>query len=109
MDDLPVRGALGGDNDQLPVGGADGEGLGVSFFENARDVRNLLAVTWAGPPPADHDALAGIGRCEPDLQPLVSLRLGFCSRDILALPAGDVAGDILGVVGQRTGLGGAAR
>jgi hypothetical protein len=57
----------GRDNDQLPVSGADGEGTAVSLLKNAQDVGDRLAATWHGPPPADDDALADVGGCEPDL------------------------------------------
>ena len=64
--DLAGERALAGDHDQLPVTGADREGLGVIVFENAQHVGHLLAVIWAGPP-ADHDPLADVGGGEPDM------------------------------------------
>jgi hypothetical protein len=65
--DLPGEGAPGRDNDQLPGRGADCKGTGVRLLKDAQHVGNLLAVTWRGPTPADHDPLANIGGCEPDL------------------------------------------
>ena len=67
---FPGEGAPGGDNTQLPVRGADREGPGVGLLKNAQDVGDLLAVTWSGPVPADHDPLADIAGCEPDLHPV---------------------------------------
>jgi hypothetical protein len=65
--DLPREGPPGRDNDQLPVGGADCEGTGVSFLKDAQDIGDRLAAPWCGPAPADHDPLADVGGCEPDL------------------------------------------
>jgi hypothetical protein len=65
--DLPGEGASGGDNDQLPVGRPDGEPTSVSLFKDAQDVGNRLLVARTRPAPADHDPLADIGGCEPDL------------------------------------------
>jgi hypothetical protein len=69
-----------------------------------------------GPTPADHDPLTDIGRCEPDLEPVAQAGHPFrgaapCAAVGLATapsPAGDVAGDMVGVIGQRAGLGSAA-
>ena len=58
---LPGKSAGGRDHDQRPVRGADCEGSRVIRLENAQDVGDLFAVTRAGPAPADHDPLAGIG------------------------------------------------
>jgi hypothetical protein len=110
--DLSGECALGGDHDKLPVGGADREGMGVMLLENAQDVGDLLAVIWAGPAPADHDPLTDIGRCEPDLEPVAHAGHLFrvavpCAAVGLAMapsPAGDVAGDVVGVIGQRAGI-----
>jgi hypothetical protein len=41
------------------------------LLEDAQDVRDLLAAIGAGAAPADHDPLADVGRCEPDLKPVV--------------------------------------
>jgi hypothetical protein len=65
--DLPGQGAAGRDNDQLSVRGAHCEGSGVSLLKNAEDVGDHLAATFRGPAPPDHDPLADIGGCEPDL------------------------------------------
>jgi len=70
-DDLPGEGAPGRDYDQLPVRGADCEGTGVRLLKNAQHVGHRLAVTRCGPTPADYDPLADVGRCEPDLMPVV--------------------------------------
>ena len=67
---LPGKSAGGRDHDQRPVRGADREGSRVIRLENAQDVGDLFAVTRAGPAPADHDPLAGIGGCEADLEPV---------------------------------------
>jgi hypothetical protein len=69
-DDLPGEGAPGRDYDQLPVRGADCEGTGVRLLKDAQHVGHRLAVTRCGPTPADHDPLADVGRCEPDLVPV---------------------------------------
>ena len=114
--DLPGERALAGDHDKLPVTGADREGMGVMLLENAQDVGDLLAIIWAGPTPADNNPLADIGRCEPDLEPVAHaghLFLGAapCAAVGLAttpLPASDVTGDTVGVVGQQAGFRGAA-
>jgi hypothetical protein len=90
--------------------------MGVMLLENAQDVGDLLAIIWAGPTPADNNPLADIGRCEPDLEPVAHaghLFLGAapCAAVGLAttpLPASDVTGDTVGVVGQRAGFRGAA-
>jgi hypothetical protein len=82
------------------------------LLENAHDVGDLLAVIWAGPAPADHDPLTDIGRCEPDLEPVAHAGHLFrvavpCAAVGLAMapsPAGDVAGDVVGVIGQRAGI-----
>jgi hypothetical protein len=65
--DLPGEGAPGRDNDQFPVTGAHCQGTGVSLLKNAQDVGDHLAATSCGPAPPDHDPLADIGGCEPDL------------------------------------------
>ncbi len=65
--DLPSEGAPGRDNDQLPVTGAHCEGTGVRLLKNAQDVGDHLAATSRRPAPPDHDPLADIGGCEPDL------------------------------------------
>jgi hypothetical protein len=90
--------------------------MGVMLLENAQDVGDLLAIIWAGPTPADNNPLADIGRCEPDLEAVAHaghLFLGAapCAAVGLAttpLPASDVTGDTVGVVGQRAGFRGAA-
>jgi hypothetical protein len=68
--DLPGERARAGDHDKVPAGRADREGIVVMLLENAQDVGDLLAAIGAGPTPADHDPLADIGRCEPDLEPV---------------------------------------
>jgi hypothetical protein len=65
--DFPGEGAPGRDYDQLPVRGADRERTGVRLLKDAEHVGHRLAVTRCGPTPADHDPLADVGRCEPDL------------------------------------------
>jgi hypothetical protein len=40
------------------------------LLEDAQDVGDLLDAIGAGAAPADHDPLADIGRCEPDLEPV---------------------------------------
>jgi hypothetical protein len=40
------------------------------LLEDAQDVGDLVAAVGAGAAPADHDPLADIGRCEPDLKPV---------------------------------------
>ena len=90
--------------------------MAVMLLENAHDVGDLLAIIWAGPTPADNNPLADIGRCEPDLEPVAQAGHPFrgaapCAAVGLATapsPAGDVAGDMVGVIGQRAGLGSAA-
>jgi hypothetical protein len=67
---LPGKSAGGRDHDQRPVTGTDREGRRVILLENAQDVGDLVAVTRAGPAPADHDPLADIGGCEADLEPV---------------------------------------
>lgn len=87
------------------------------LFENAQDVGDLLAVIWTGPAPANNDPLTDIGRSEPDLEPVAQAGHLFrgaapCAAVGLATtpsPAGGVTGDVAGVIGQRAGLGGAAR
>jgi len=69
-DNLPGEGAPGRHYDQLPVRGADCEGTGVRLLKDAQNVGHRLAVTRCGPTPADHDPLADVGRCEPDLLPV---------------------------------------
>src|SRR5215471_4965787 len=115
--DLAGERAGAGDHDQLPVAGAaDGEGLVVCFLKDAQDVGQLRAVFGAGPP-ADHDPLADVGGGEPDLEPIAhsgyrsqgGASCALVGRAMAPLPAGDdVAGDIVGVVRQRAGFGGAA-
>src|SRR5882724_13201034 len=68
--DLPGERARAGDHDKLPAGRADREGIGVMLLKDPQDVGDLLAAIGAGAAPADHDPLAGIGRCEPDLKPV---------------------------------------
>jgi hypothetical protein len=65
--DLPGEGEPGRDNDQLPLSGAHREGASVGFLKDAQHIGDGLAATWFGPAPADHDPLADIGGCEPDL------------------------------------------
>jgi len=65
--DFPGEGEPGRDNDQLPVRGAHCERGSVGFLKDAQHIGDGLAVTWCGPAPADHDPLADIGGCEPDL------------------------------------------
>src|SRR5215469_16262511 len=67
--DLSGENAVAGDDDDLLIAGADGEEFGVVLLEDAQHVGDLLAGIWAGPTPADHDALADVGRCQPDLGP----------------------------------------
>ena len=86
------------------------------LLENAQDVGDLLAAIGAGPTPADNDPLTDIGRCEPDREPVA--HAGHLFRDsapraaiglaTTPLPVGDVAGDVVGVIRQRAGPGGAA-
>lgn len=40
------------------------------LLEDAQDVSHLLAAIGAGLAPADHDPLADVSRCEPDLEPV---------------------------------------
>ncbi len=68
--DFAGEGAPGGDNDHVPVGGADGERIGVSLFQDAQDVSDRLPFARSGSTPADHDPLADIGGREPDLEPV---------------------------------------
>jgi hypothetical protein len=65
--DLPGEGEPGRDNDQLPVTGAHCERASIGFLKDAQYIGDGLAVTGCGPAPADHDPLADIGSCEPDL------------------------------------------
>jgi hypothetical protein len=76
-DDLPGERPCVGDHDQLPIGGADGEGSRVMLLENAQDVGDLFAVACAGPAPADHDPLADIGGREPDFEPVAHVGQPF--------------------------------
>ena len=41
---LPGQGALGRDHDERPVAGSDREGFGISPFENAQHVGDLISV-----------------------------------------------------------------
>ena len=86
------------------------------LLENAHDVGDLLAIIWAGPAPADNDPLTDVGGGEPDLEPVAhaghlfrgaapGAAVGLATTP---LPAGDVAGEVAGVMGQRAGLGTAA-
>src|SRR6266487_2991383 len=127
---FPGQGAPGWDHDQCPVTGTDREGPGAGLFKNAQHVGHLLAVARSGPP-ADHDSLADIGGGEPDNQPvahaghllaggvaraagapggppLARPRSGIWRGGMVALPAGDIVGDVVGVAGQRARLGRAA-
>ncbi len=113
---FPSQCAPGGDHDQSPVTGAHREGSGVSLLQNAQHVGDLLATIWAGPAPADNDPLADVGHGEPDHEPVAHaghLLQGAapCAAVGLATTpsaAGDVAGDVAGVIEQRAGLGGFA-
>ena len=40
------------------------------LLQDAQDVGDLLTIIRAGAAPADHDALADIGRSQPDLEPV---------------------------------------
>jgi hypothetical protein len=77
--DLSGESAFAGDDDEVPVSGADGEELWVVLLEDAEHVRDLLAGIWAGPAPADHNPLANIGRREPDLKPITHAGCPFAS------------------------------
>ncbi len=88
------------------AGAADCEGLVVCLLKDAQDVGHLRAAFGAGPP-ADHDPLADVGGCEPDLEPVAHAGhqsrggppCALVCRAMAPLPAGDdVAGDIVGVV-----------
>ena len=65
--DFPGEGEPGRDNDQLPVRGAHSERASVGFLKDAKHIGGGHAATWRRPAPADHDPLADIGGCEPDL------------------------------------------
>jgi hypothetical protein len=114
--DLPRKCPRVRDHDQLPIRGPHGEAIGVMLFEDAKDVGDLLAVIWAGPAPADNDPLTDVGPGEPDREPVAHaghLFRGLAARAAASLattplPAGDVAGDAVGVIRQRAGLRGAA-
>jgi hypothetical protein len=67
---LPRKRAHRGNHNQPAIRGADGERGAIILLENAQDVGDLFAVTWTGPSPADHDPLAHIGGCQPDLEPV---------------------------------------
>jgi len=41
-----------------------------SLLQNAHDISDLFAATWAGAQPADNNPLSGIRKCEPDLEPV---------------------------------------
>jgi hypothetical protein len=68
--DLPRECPRARDDDQLSVGGADCEGIGVVLLEDAQNVGDLLAAIGAGPTPADHDPPTDVGGCEPDFEPV---------------------------------------
>jgi hypothetical protein len=58
------------------------------LLEDAQDVGDLLAAIGGGAAPADHDPLADIGRCEPDLKPVAHachLFPGSASRAVTGL------------------------
>jgi hypothetical protein len=86
--------------------------MGIMLLENAKDIGDLLAAIRARPSPADNDPLTDIGRCEPDREPVAyagHLFQGSAPRAAIGLattplPAGDVAGEVVGVVAQRAVL-----
>jgi hypothetical protein len=58
------------------------------LLEDAQDVGDLFTAIEAGAAPADHDPLADIGRCEPDLEPVAHachLFPGSASRAVSSL------------------------
>jgi hypothetical protein len=78
------------------------------LLEDAQDVGDLLAAIGAGAAPADHDPLADIGRCQPDLKPVAHAchlsRLGVSRR---IWPGHDAAADrgVAAAAGQRASAG----
>jgi hypothetical protein len=101
------QGAPGRDHDQFPVTGADREGRGVSFLQNAQHVRYLLTVTrsWTAPP--DHDPLSDVCGGKPDDQPVA--HAGHLLAGGVAQAAGDRAaagGAVLGYLALRRGITG---
>jgi len=104
------KSAGGRDHDQRPVRGAHREGSRVILLENAQDVGDLFAVTWAGPPPADHDPLADIGGCEADLEPVAHaghLFPGWAARR--RVPGPGPGAWIVAGLGAAAGSGGRLR